>query len=142
VIDIRQILSALTQAIVSTDVSDAAILATALDLDISSARITKTKTVMAVSGARLKSSGVEANIAWGLKPRREIWMMIGKFSLPYQDVKDEIFGANQRIKSSKLSTGFGVLFEIDGWTCGYTAHSPDSDLDAIFCEEPKPAPAP
>jgi hypothetical protein len=34
------------------------------------------------------------------------------------------FGANQRVIPSKRGAGFGVLFEIDGWTCGYTAPRP------------------
>lgn len=139
-IDIRRLLSGLTQAIGATHDPDTALLASALDLDLSTARVTNRKSVMMVSGARLKDSGIAANVIWGINPRREIWMLIEKSAVPYHNIKDEIFGANQRIKLSKLSAGFAVVFEIGGWTCGYTASSPDGDLDALFCEEPRPAP--
>jgi hypothetical protein len=141
-INIRQLLVGLTQAIRGADFPNAATLATALDLDLSDARISQTKSkLMLVRDARLKGSGAGVNIACGLTPRREIWLIIENSSTPHRDVKDETFGANQRVIPSKRGAGFGVLFEIDGLTCGYTASSTDSDVDALFCEEPKPASA-
>lgn len=139
-INIHQLLVGLTQAIRGADFPSAEILATALDLDLSGARISQTKSkLMAIHNARLNGGGVGINIACGIVPRREIWLLIKNSSTPYRDVKDEIFGADQRVIPSKRSVGFGVLFKIDGLTCGYTASSPDSDVDALFCEEPKPA---
>ncbi len=141
-IDIRRLLSGLTQAISSADFPSATTLATALDLDLSGARVVQTKSkLMAIHDARLNGSGVEISIACGITPQREIWLLMENSSTPYQDVKDEIFGADQQVIPSKRGAGFGVLFEIDGLTCGYTASSPDSDVDALFCEEPKPASA-
>ncbi len=142
-IDIRRLLSGLTQAIGRADFPNATTLATTLDLDTSQARIMTTKKRnLAINGARLNSSGVGINIACGITPQREIWLLMENSSTPYRDVKDEIFGADQRIIPSKRGAGFGVLFEIDGLTCGYTASAPDSDVDALFCEEfPNPAPA-
>lgn len=131
-IDIRRLLSGLTQAI-GIEVPDAAVLASALDLDLSQARITKTKSVMAVHEARFNHADVAVDAVWGFAPHREIWLLIPNSSLPYQDVKDEVFGSNQRIQPSRHSAGFAVLFEIDGWTCGYTADLPDADVSAIFC---------
>jgi hypothetical protein len=138
-IDIRRLLSGLTQAIRGADFPNATTLAPSLGLDLSGAKISQTKSkLMAINGARLNSSGVGINIACGIVPRREIWLLIENSSTPYRDVKDKIFGANQRIQPSKITGGFAVLFEIDGLNCGYTASSPDSDVDALFCEEPKP----
>jgi hypothetical protein len=139
-IDIRQLLSGLARVLRSADFPDAASIASALDLDISTARITKTKLgSMGINGAHLDGSGVEIGIACGITPQREIWLLMENSSTPYRDVKDEIFGADQRIVPSKHGAGFGVLFEINGLTCGYTASSPDGDVDSLFCEAPKPA---
>lgn len=136
-IDIRQLLSELTQVIRSADFPDATSFARALDLDISAARITNAKSGMCINGARLNGTAVNVGIACGVTPWREIWLLFDNSSVPYRDVNDEIFGADQRIVPSKRSAGFGVLFEIDGWTCGYTASSADGDVDSLFCEEPK-----
>ena len=138
-IDIRRLLSGLTQAIGMTDDPDAAILASALDLDLSQARVIKMKPAMAVRDARLNESGIAIDIIWGIRPRREIWVLMGKSAIPYGAIKDEIFGTHQRLQPSKLSAGFAVLFDINGWTCGYTASSPDGTLDALFCVGPKVA---
>ncbi|MGO9007603.1 MAG: hypothetical protein ACLQIQ_08650 [Beijerinckiaceae bacterium] len=141
-IDIHQLLAGLTQAIEHADFPDSTSLATALDLDISDSSIMKTKlSSMCINRAHLNRSGTEVGIACTTTPRREIWLIFLNPLIPYRDVKDEIFGTNQHIKQSKLSTGFGVLFEIDGLTCGFTASSPDGDVDSLFCEEPKPASA-
>lgn len=132
-IDLRRILGGLTQAI-ETEAPDAAILASALGLDVSQARITKTKSLLAVHDARLMPNNILADIVWGEMPYREIWLLIANSSLPYRDVRDEVLGVNQRTQPSKLSPGFAVLFEIGGWTCGYTVDSPDADVSAVFCE--------
>ena len=109
----------ITQAI-ETEAPDAAIFASALGLDVSQARITKTKSLLAVHDARLMPNNILADIVWGEMPYREIWLLIANSSLPYRDVRDEVLGVNQRTQPSKLSPGFAVLFEIGGWTCGYT----------------------
>lgn len=132
-IDIRRILGGLTQAI-ETEAPDAAILASALGLDVSQARITKTKSTLAVHDARLMPNNILADIVWGETPYREIWLLIANSSLPYRDVRDEVFGVDQRTQPSTLSPGFAVLFEIGGWTCGFTVDSPDADVSAVFCE--------
>jgi hypothetical protein len=80
---------------------------------------------------------IEIDAAWGRPPHREICLMIAHSSLPYSRVKDETFGANQRVVPSRHSVGFDVVFEIDGWECGYTADSPYADASFIFCREPK-----
>ena len=137
-INIGQLISGLTHLIGESEFPDAAILAAALGLDISQAAITKTKQGnLGINGARLNGSGV--GIACGLVPRREIWILFDNSSTPYRAVRDETFGANQRIEQSKVGTGFGVVFEIGGLVCGYTADSPDADVDAIFCEESTPS---
>jgi len=133
VIDIRRLLSGLTRAI-RTEVPDAAVLASALDLNLSQARIVKTKSVMAVHDARFNHTDVALDAVWGFAPHRQIWLLTRNLSLPYREVRDEVFGSNQRIQPSRHSAGFAVLFEIDGWTCGYTADSPDADVNAVFCE--------
>ncbi|MGP0057849.1 MAG: hypothetical protein ACLPID_00970 [Beijerinckiaceae bacterium] len=141
-IDIRHLLAGLMRALRSADFPDANTLAAVLDLNISQARITKTKQGnMGINGARLNGSAVEVGITCGITPRREIWLLFDNSSTPYRDVKDEIFGANQRVQPSKRSAGFGVLFEIDGLICGFTVSSSDGDVDSLFCEEPKPASA-
>ncbi|MHB8885824.1 MAG: hypothetical protein ACYC5H_12255 [Methylovirgula sp.] len=137
-IDIHKLLRGLTQTIRGADFPDTTSLASALDLDISEAKITKMKfgnTI--ISGAHLSGSSIVIDVVCGVTPWREIWILFDNASIPYRDVTDEIFGADQRIIPSKLSPGFGVLFEIDGWTCGFTASSPDGDVDSLFCEEPK-----
>lgn len=140
VINIRQLLSGLTRVLGSADFPDAAGIASVLDLDISRARITKTKLGnMGINGAYLEGSGVEVGIGCGITPRREIWLLIENSSMPYRDVKDEVLGKDQRIVPSKRGAGFGVLFEVNGLTCGYTASSPDGDVDSLFCEKPMPA---
>ena len=83
-------------------------------------------------------SGIEVGVVCGVTPRREIWLLANKSSIQYPDLKDEIFGADQRVVPSKLNAGLGVLFEIDALTCGYTASCPDGDVDSFFCEEPSP----
>jgi hypothetical protein len=132
-IDLRRLYVGLTRAI-RNDAPDAALLASALDLDLSRARIVMTKSVMAIHDARFNSADLEIDAAWGFAPHREIWLLIARSSLPYRDIKDEIFGVDQRTQPSRLSAGFAVLFEIDGWTCGYTADSPDANVSAVFCE--------
>lgn len=139
--DIHRLLNGLTQAISEAGFPDATSLVKSLDLDISKASIIKTKRGnMCISGARTNKSALMIGIACGLVPSREIWLLLDDSSVAYQDVKDQIFGTDQRLVQSKLSAGFGVLFEIGGWTCGYTASSPDGRLETLFCEEPKPAP--
>jgi hypothetical protein len=137
-IDIHQLLAGLAKVIRSADFPDATTLATVLDLDISQSSIMKTKlSGMCIDRARLNRSAVEVGIACGIAPWREIWLIFLNPQIPYRDVKDEVFGANQHIQPSKLSTGFGVLCEIDGLSCGFTASSPDGVLQTLFCEEPK-----
>jgi hypothetical protein len=119
-IDIRELLTGLTRVIGGADFPDISHLAFVLDLDISQARIAKTKQgSLGINGARLSPGAVEICIACGIAPWREIWLLFDNPSTPYEDVKDAIFGAHQRIKPSKRSAGFGFLFEIDGWTCGF-----------------------
>jgi hypothetical protein len=134
-LDIRRLFSGLTFAI-REEVPDAAYLAKALDLDISRSRITNAKSVLGIRDAILDGN-IEIDAAWGRPPHREICLVIAHSSLPYSSVKDEIFGTNQRIVPSRHSTGFGVVFEIDGWECGYTADSPYADVGFVFCREPK-----
>ncbi|MEJ0051394.1 MAG: hypothetical protein WDN02_09355 [Methylovirgula sp.] len=134
-IDLRRLLSRLTFAI-REEVPDAAYLAKALDLDISRSRITDARTVMTIRNAILDGN-IEIDAAWGRPPHREICLVIAHSSLPYSKIKDETFGANQRIVPSRYSAGFGVVFEIDGWECGYTADSPDGDVGFVFCRKPK-----
>jgi hypothetical protein len=69
-------------------------------------------------------------------------LVIAHSSLSYRQIKDETFGANQRIAPSRHSAGFGVVCEIDGWECGYTANSPDADVGFVFCREPKASDVP
>jgi hypothetical protein len=134
-IDIRRLLSGLTLAIREEN-PDAARLAKALDLDISQSRIVNARSVLGIHGAILDGD-IEIDAAWGRPPHREICLVIAHSSLPYRKIKDETFGANQRIVPSRYSAGFGVVFEIDGWECGYTADSPDADVGFVFCREPK-----
>lgn len=134
-IDLRRLLSRLTFAI-REEVPDAAYLANALDLDISRSRVTNARSVLSIQNAILDGN-IEIDAAWGRPPHREICLVIAHSSLPYSSVKDEIFGTNQRIVPSRHSTGFGVVFEIDGWECGYTADLPDADVGFVFCREPK-----
>ena len=93
---------------------------------------------MAIRDVRL-DCGAKIDFVWGKAPHREIWLLIAHSSLPYGDVKDQIFGANQRIVPSKHSAGFAVLFEIDGWDCGCTADSPEADISSAFCGQPRTA---
>ncbi|MDR3450646.1 MAG: hypothetical protein P4M15_13050 [Alphaproteobacteria bacterium] len=134
-LDIRRLLSGLTFAI-REEVPDAAHLAKALDLDISQSRITNARSVLGIHDAILDGN-IEIDAAWGRPPHREICLVIAHSSLPYSRVKDETFGANQRIVPSQHGAGFGVVFEIDGWECGYTADSPDADVGFVFCRQPK-----
>lgn len=134
-LDIRRLLSGLTLAI-REEVPDAAYLAKALDLDISRSRITDARSVLGIQDA-IMDGDIEIDAAWGRPPHRAICLVIAHSSLPYSRVKDEIFGANQRIVPSRHSTGFGVVFEIEGCECGYTADSPDADVGFVFCREPK-----
>ena len=134
-IDIHRLLSGLTLAIREEN-PDAARLAKALDLDISQSRIVNARSVLSIHGALL-GGNIEVDAAWGRPPHREICLVIAHSSLPYRKIKDETFGANQRIVPSRHSAGFGVVFDIDGWECGYTADSPDADAGFVFCREPK-----
>jgi hypothetical protein len=109
-IDLRRLLSR-TFAI-REELPDAAYLAEALDLDISRSRVTNAKSVLSIQNAILDRN-IEIDAAWGRPPHREICLEIAHSSLPYRSVKDEIFGANQRIVPSRHSVGFGVVFEID-----------------------------
>jgi hypothetical protein len=135
-LDIRRFLDGLTQVIGRIDFPDANILAAAIELDLSQARIARMKTRdMIISDARLRRNSIGISVTCTLSPRRAIWLLLDKSALHYRDVKDEVFGANQRIQPSKRSAGFGVLFDLNGWTCGYTADSPDDTVKALFCEE-------
>jgi hypothetical protein len=139
-IDIHQLLHGLTRDFPSADFPDATSLAAALDLDLSKATITKTKKkTMCISGARLNGSGIEVGLVCGVTPLHAIWLLLLNAGIPYRDVKDETFGANQRIKQSKVSSGFAVLFDKDGLCCGFTVDPPSGDVNRLFCEEPNPA---
>lgn len=139
-IDIRQLLFELRQVIDGSDFPNAASLAAMLHLDVSRARIVTTKQGnVGINGALLKGDAIPVNIVCGTSPRREIWLLCENSLTPYYDVKGETFGKDQRIIPSKRGEGFGVLFEIDGWTCGFTASSPEGDVDSLFCEEQKSA---
>lgn len=133
-IDMRHLLSGLVSTVGSEEFPDITGLATRLGLDISQARIGTTKRVECVNGVRLKDGGPAANIAWGILPHRSIWVLFQGASIPYRSLKDEVFGTAQRIQPSKYGTGFAVVFEFDGWTCGYTADSETSNINAVFCE--------
>lgn len=122
------------QCISSSNFPDAASIASLLDLDISGARITKAKSGMSINGARVNQSENEVSIVCGTAPGREIWYLPGDCSIPYKDVKGEVFGDNQRVVPSKADAGLGVLCEIGGLTCGYTASSPDGTLDGFFAK--------
>ncbi len=134
-IDIRRLLSGLT-LVIRDEVPDAARLAKVLDLDISKSRIANARSVLGIHDAFLDGN-IEIDAAWGRPPHRQICLVIAHSSLPSRSVEDEVFGANQRIVPSRHSAGFGVVFEIDGWECGYTADSPDADVGFVFCREPK-----
>jgi len=135
VVDIRQLLGSFTQIIRRPDFPDSDVITRFLDLDLSGSRITTTKSGnMMISRARLNGHPSVVDLICAIAPRREIWLLF-QSSIPYRDIKDEVFGTHQRTKLSKYSAGFGVLFEIDGWTCGFTASSPEGDLDSLFCEE-------
>jgi len=137
VIDIRRLFAGLIEAVGRADFPDTEILAARINLDIGNASVAKTQSnLLLIHHAHLDGGATEVSVACGIKPRREIWQICEEPSIPYRDLKDETFGANQRTEPSKRSAGVGVLFEIDGWTCGYTAWSPDGDVDAFFCEEP------
>jgi hypothetical protein len=132
-LDLLRLLSALA---IRDEIPDAACLAKVLDLDIAQSYVTNTKSLLAIRGARLEC-GTEVDLVWGRPPHREICLVIAHSSLPYSKIKDEIFGVDQRIVPSRYSAGFGVVFEIDGWECGYTADSPDGDVGFVFCRKPK-----
>lgn len=134
-LDIRRVLSAMTQ-VIGNEIPDATLLAAALAFDLSQAQITTTKSVMAVRQARLKPDDFVGDIFWGIIPRHEICVLIRNSSLLYRDVEGETFGANQQLVPSKYSSGFGVVFERDGWTCGFTADSPEATIEFIFCHAP------
>jgi hypothetical protein len=135
VINLPRLLSGLALAI-RDEIPDAARLAKALDLDISRSRVTNGRSVLSIHDAILDGN-IEVDAAWGRPPHREICLVIAHSSLPYRKIKDETFGANQRIVPSRHSSGFGVVFEMDGWECGYTADSPDADVGFVFCRELK-----
>ncbi|HLH11863.1 MAG TPA: hypothetical protein VKV77_08295 [Methylovirgula sp.] len=133
-IDIRKLLDKVIQAFRSPDFLNVWALAASLDLDLSRARIKGMKSGdIVIDGAYLRADAIIAVHRTTI--RRGLWLIFKGSTISYQDVKDEIFGDNQRIQPSRAGTGFGVLFEIDGLTCGYTAPSQDGDVDAIFCEE-------
>lgn len=139
-IDIRCLLAAMTHILRSPDFPDAVALAVALDLDLSGSRTTKTKSAMGIHDARLKGGGIALGVVCGILPRREIMLLFEHSGIAYQAIKDEIFGADQRLIPSKLSQGFGVRFEIDGLTCGYTASSSEGEIESLSCEEPRAMP--
>jgi hypothetical protein len=135
-IDLRRLLSGLVQAI-GAELPDVAVLKSALDLDLSQSRVVETKSALAIHDARLLPHDIAADIVWGLPPDDKIIVLTRNSSLPYRQIKDEMFGAHQRTNPSKLSPGFGVLFEMGDLTCGYTVDSPDADVSMIFCEVTK-----
>jgi hypothetical protein len=133
-IDIRYILSGIVKAITTDAFPDTTDLSQFISVDISKATITKTKQGdIGIINAYV-ANGIPVDIACGVHPHREIWLLIPNSSLPYRDIENERFGSNQRIVPSKRSPGFAVLFDIDGLTCGYTADSEGSNITAIFCE--------
>jgi hypothetical protein len=134
-IDILKLLSAFTQLIAGDDFPDAKTLSHALNLDLQKATVTKTKLQnLGIVGASLAGNNV--NIACGVVPKREIWLIFDKPPISYLSVKQEAFGANQRIQPSQLGKGLAVIFDIHGLTCGYTTDQSETGVDALFCEEP------
>lgn len=141
-VDIHQLIMGLTKAIRSAAFPDATDLAQALHLDMEKAEISKIRSdTIIIRGARLGDSSMVADVVCAIAPWREIWLIFKNSLISYLDVKDETFGVDQEIKRSKLSAGFGVVFKIDGLTCGYTVSSPEGNVDSVFCEERAPAPS-
>lgn len=132
-LDLRDIFARLVQTI-ATEVPNAAVLESTLDLDFSQSRVVRMKSALAIHDARLKFCGIDADIVWGDAPHRQIMVLMKSSPLRYQDVKGDMFGADQRTVPSKLSPGFAVILEIDGWTCGYTVDAPDATVSTVFCE--------
>jgi hypothetical protein len=133
-IDMRQLLSGLVSTVGSEEFPDINGLATRLSLDVSRAKIGPTKRVECINNALFKHGGPTADITWGILPRRSIWVLFQGSSIPYESIKDEVFGTDQKIQPSKYGAGFSILFEVDGWRCGYTVDSEASDIRAVFCE--------
>jgi hypothetical protein len=130
--DIRQLATKLTRAIHGDDFPDAGNIARTLDLDISKARITRTETrFIGIQNAHLNDGKIDVDLVCGAKPQAEIWLLFKDSCIAYRNLRAEIFGANQRILPSKYSAGFGVLFEIDGLTCGFTVSSPSGMIDSV-----------
>jgi hypothetical protein len=139
-INVRQLLTGLTLLINRDDFPDVTSLAVELAVSVSEAQISRTKSGnMIIMGARLSDYGTPINVVCGIKPWREIWLLFTDPVVPYKDVQAEIYGANQRVVPSKFGAGFGVLFEIDGWNCGYTVSSPTGNIEALFCEAQRPS---
>jgi hypothetical protein len=135
-IDIQRLLAQLIQTIRTADFPNVDEISGLLDLDVSQARITKANSGLSINGAYWRSERTTVGLVCGTSPRREIWVLPNKISLPYRSIEEKIFGANQRVIPSRFDGGLGVVFEIGGLTCGYTAQSPQGDVEGFFCEEP------
>lgn len=135
-IDIGHLLSGLVSTAGGAEFPEITGLVSRLDLDASKARIGATKRVECINGVSLKNTGQMLNVVWGVAPRRSIWLLFDGPSVPYSSLTGEVFGKNQQIQPSKFGAGFAIVFEIDGWRCGYTVDSEASNISAVFCESP------
>ncbi len=133
-IEIQRLLEQLIQAIRSANFPDVGEISNLLGLDVSQVKITRAKSGLSINGAYWKQEGTSAGLVCGTNPRREIWFLPNKTTLSYRTVEGQNFGTNQRVVPSEFDGGLGVVFEIDGLTCGYTAQSPQGYVDGFFCE--------
>lgn len=138
-IDISNLITGLTRAIREPNFPNASSIASLLNLDISHASVTKTRRGnLGINGARLNGT-VEAGVAGGVTPRRELNLIFLDSQVPYAPFNKTVFGDHQRIQDSKFGPGLALLFEVNGLQCGLTASAPDGVVQCLFCEEPSPA---
>ncbi len=91
--------------------------------------------------ARLNGSGLAlTGVICGVIPRREIWLFFENSGLSYQRDQRRNLWRRSAPHPVEAQQGFGVCFEIDGLTCGYTASSPEGEIESLFCEEPRAMP--
>jgi len=134
-IDFHRLFAELVQTMQSVDFPNANTIVKKLDLNVRAARISKTKSgLLTIYGANLRESAAEIDVIAALTPRQALNLLFSNSQIPYDDVRDEIFGPDQRIQQSQRSEGFAILFQADGLACGLTASGPNGVVECLFCE--------
>jgi len=133
-IDLRETINNLARGFLAANYPDATTIAAALGLDMSHATVATIRSGhVLIREAVLPGGASSVDLVASVGPRAELLILLHGSGPPYRDIEGETFGEDQKIKKSRFSEGFALVFRANGLSYAVTASSPDSLVDGIFC---------